>query len=113
MSGGERGRARTCNRQLRRLMLYPIELLAQQRACSHCSGMRAYREWQSRNWHEFRRRRDLYCEEGYDRVERGGPVFLGGLRVVAEGFDVQADGEAFLGPVRSITAGRRMQSSMA
>ena len=26
--GGERGRARTCNRQLRRLMLYPIELLA-------------------------------------------------------------------------------------
>jgi hypothetical protein len=25
---GERGRARTCNRQLRRLMLYPIELLA-------------------------------------------------------------------------------------
>ena len=29
--GGERGRARTCNRQLRRLMLYPIELLARAR----------------------------------------------------------------------------------
>src|ERR1700733_1046152 len=39
---GERGRARTCNRQLRRLMLYPIELLARvlhRNASIHCNGL--------------------------------------------------------------------------
>ena len=42
--GGERGRDRTCNRQLRRLMLYPIELLARGGlAVSDCSGCAAGR----------------------------------------------------------------------
>ena len=37
------------------------------------------------------------AEEGDDGFEGGGPVLFGGLWVVAEGFDVEADDEAFLG----------------
>src|ERR1700676_1370334 len=49
---GERGRARTCNRQLRRLMLYPIELLARAGGTpilfffyDECEGYARYRLW--------------------------------------------------------------------
>src|ERR1700694_2674909 len=49
---GERGRARTCNRQLRRLMLYPIELLARAGRTptlslfyDDCRGCARYRLW--------------------------------------------------------------------
>ena len=36
------------------------------------------------------------AQQGDDGVEGGGPVFFGGLRVVAERLDVEADGEALL-----------------
>jgi hypothetical protein len=47
--GGERGRARTCNRQLRRLMLYPIELLARAVFLSIVAGKPGSREWTTEN----------------------------------------------------------------
>ena len=45
----------------------------------------------------FGRRSDLAAEEGDGGFEGGGPVLFGGGLVVAEGFDVEADGKAFLG----------------
>jgi hypothetical protein len=62
-------------------VLYPIELLA--RRCD-CSVLQSGEE------------KILAAEEGDDIVEGGGPTLPGCFVVGAEGFDVEADGEALL-----------------